>query len=223
MNIVNPIVEEYVDKYYRAPNEALKTLREECEQRNIPIVLKSTEAMLAAILKIKPPQTILEIGTAVGYSTIFFAVMCDQCSITTIEKNEEAYHEARRNIHAFHLRERVRCLCGDAAEILSILVERVDAGQLEPFDFVFIDAAKSHYKEFWERAIALTHDRGVIVCDNVLLKGSTAASKYDTNRRHRTNIKRMREFIDHIMTQECADTYLLSEGDGLTISIKKGK
>ncbi|MDD2218219.1 MAG: O-methyltransferase [Eubacteriales bacterium] len=221
MNIINPVVQEYVNKYYRPQNDALNALREECEGKRIPIILKSTETMLSVILKTRSPKRILEIGTAVGYSTIFFANICGQCKITTIERNEESYEEALKNISAFGLEKRVNCLCGDAMEIITTLVQRMKEQNLEPFDFIFIDASKSQYKDFWENTMKLTHDGGLIVCDNVLLKGSTASSQYDVTGRHKTNIKRMREFIEYIKTQECAETYLLSEGDGLTVSIKR--
>lgn len=222
MSIINSVVQEYVNKYYRVQNDAMDALREECESKRVPIILKSTETMLSTILKIKSPKRILEIGTAVGYSAIFFANICGESKITTIERNEESYEEALKNIGAFGLEKKVNCLCGDASEILLTLVKRMQEGELEPFDFIFIDAAKSRYKDFWQKAINLSGDGGLIICDNVLLKGSTASSEYDKTGRHKTSIMRMREFIDYITAQECAETYLLSEGDGLTVSIKKG-
>lgn len=222
MNIMNPVVEAYTDDCYRAQTAALATLRDDCERERVPIILKGTETALAVMLRLKKPARILEIGTALGYSALFFAHVCGECEIVTLEKSDDAHRTATENIAAFAMQERIRCLHGDAADLLAELTDEIASGARLPFDFAFVDAAKSHYREFWDKILPLTAAGGLIVCDNVLLKGTVADATYDPRRRHRTNIKRMREFTEYITAAEGAETYLLPVGDGLTVSIIEG-
>ena len=87
---------------------------------------------------------------------------------------------------------------GDADKVLDRMIEEQKSGSTEPFDFVFIDAGKSHYREFFDRAEQLTRPGSIIVCDNILMHGWTVDRSYEGARRHRTNVKYMRMFIDYI-------------------------
>lgn len=87
------------------------------------------------------------------------------------------------------------------------------------YDMVFIDGAKSRYREIFDKSIELCDKNALIICDNVLLKGSIADNKFDARRRHRTNIKRMKEFIDYVNSKANITSSLVSCGDGLLISI----
>ena len=84
---------------------------------------------------------------------------------------------------------------------------------------IFIDAAKSHYREFWDEAVKLTHPGSVIVCDNILMQARTADESYDERGRFTTNIKYMREFLNYIASYEGAVTSILPVGDGMSISV----
>ena len=92
-----------------------------------------------------------------------------------------------------------------------------DPASFEPFDFVFIDAGKSHYKEFFDRAEQLARPGALIVCDNILMHGWTVDRSYDGAKRHRTNVKYMRQFIEYITEREDQTVSLLSSGDGLAV------
>ena len=87
------------------------------------------------------------------------------------------------------------------------------------YDVVFIDAAKSHYREFWDMALPMCRQSALIICDNVLMKGMTASDIYDTNKRYKTSIRKMREFIKYINHLEYADTCVLPVGDGVSVSV----
>jgi predicted O-methyltransferase YrrM len=106
---------------------------------------------------------------------------------------------------------------GDADKVLDRMIEEQKSGSAEPFDFVFIDAGKSHYREFFDRAEQLTRPGSVIVCDNILMHGWTVDRSYEGARRHRTNVKYMRMFIDYINEREDLTVSLLSSGDGLAV------
>lgn len=210
MNITNEIISSYIDGLYYAQNDKLKDLREYAESKGVPIILKDTENLLAAVLKLKKPAKILEIGTAIGYSSSFF-VDCCGCKVTTIEADEKVYEAAVNNIREMGFDSSIQVLQGRAEDVL----KEID----DVFDIVFIDASKSHYREFWDLSLPMCRDESLIICDNVLMKGMTASDEFDTRGRYKTSIRRMREFIAYINELDYADTVILPVGDGVSISI----
>lgn len=213
-NIINPKVVDYLVKYYRPLNDALLKFRKEAEANDVPIILPDTETLICNLLRLKRPAKILEIGTAVGYSACVFAA-CSGADVTTIEVKEDVAETARNNIREQGYEDRITVLCGDGEEMIESLTDT--------YDFVFIDAAKSHYKRFFDAAIAHLAPDALIVCDNVLFKARVASDEYDPAKKYKTNIRKMREFIDYLLDLSYADTSLVAVGDGLTISILKRK
>ena len=159
----------------------------------------------------------LEIGAAVGYSACCFADGCN-CDVATIEADLDAYKTARINISALGFADKVKVIYGDAREVLEKMNEEND-NEDGLFDAVFIDAAKSHYKSFWDLAMPLCKQDALVICDNVLMKGMTASDEYDPNKKYKTSIRKMREFIKYINDLEYADTCVLPVGDGVSISV----
>ena len=212
MNITNEIISAYIDNLYVNENAKLEELREFAESRNVPIILKDTEKLLKVVMKLKEPARVLEIGTAVGYSSCVFADCCG-CRVLTIESDEESAKAARTNIENLGFADLVEVVQGDARDILASLDKE------EKFDILFIDAAKSHYREFWDLAMPLMKDECMVICDNVLMKGMTASDEYDERGRYKTSINRMRDFIEYINGLDYADTAVLPVGDGVSISL----
>ena len=208
------MISAFIDELYYNENEQLQELRDFAEDNHVPIILKDTEGLLAAIMKLKKPERVLEIGTAVGYSASFF-VDCCGCEVVTIESDEESYDVAINNIEAMGFADKITVLKGDARDVL--LEMQAEHGQ--DFDMVFIDAAKSHYKEFWDLAYPMCREESLIICDNVLMKGMTASDTFDTKGRYKTSIRRMREFVAYINGLDYADTVVLPVGDGISISL----
>lgn len=212
MNITNDLVTEYINGFYEEPTEGLKALRVSSEEAKVPIILRETESFLNILLKINQPKNILEIGTATGYSSSFFAWVCPDARITTIEKFDDKAKIARDNIEQLGYCDRITVLTGDGEEVIDSLDKD------EKFDFIFIDAAKSHYKRFFDSALKHAAKGAVILCDNVLFKARTVSDQYDPTGKYKTNIRNMREFLDYINNSEEYDTCILSCGDGLSIS-----
>ena len=217
-NITNDKVTEYICQYYHPENDELAHLREIGERDNVPIILKETEMILTTLLNLKKPTKILEIGTAIGYSSIYFATMCPEAEIYTIEKNEQMLQAARHNIKEAGLDNRIHSLYGDGQEQIDKLR---DQGICD-FDFVFIDAAKSHYRRFFDAALSVSTPDAILVSDNVLQRGMTVADEYDTHGKHKTNSRNMREFVEYICNDPSMHTSLMSIGDGLAISTLRG-
>lgn len=222
MNITNDIITAYINTLYSSENPQLSELRRFAEENRVPIIQKDTEGLLLSLLKIKRPDRLLEIGAAVGYSACCFANGCG-CDVVTIEANKDVYEAALSNVENLKFSDKVEVLYGDAREVLEKLTDEISEEKL--FDVVFIDAAKSHYKAFWDLALPLCKDDALIICDNVLMKGMTASDEYDPNKKYKTSIRKMREFIKYITGLDYADTCILPVGDGVSLSVirKTGK
>ncbi|MBQ9179311.1 MAG: O-methyltransferase [Firmicutes bacterium] len=215
MNIVNDKVTDYIYGLYRPLSDELADLRAEGERRHVPIILRDSERLLITLIEMNRPERILEIGTAIGYSAAVFATAARQAKVVTIEIDPLYAADARANLIGF---DNVTLIEGDAARVMK---DMADEGESEKFDFIFIDAAKSHYMEFWKAALGVVKKGGVIVCDNILMQAKTVDSSYDERGRFETNIKYMREFIEHISDCEEATTSILPVGDGMSISVIK--
>lgn len=213
MNITDEKVTEYIQDLYRPLNAELGELRRIGTEQKIPILAPETETILRSLIQIRKPKSVLEIGTAIGYSASCFAAACD-CIVTTIELRQDMARLAFQNIEQLGYANRIKILQGDAKQVLDTV-----SG---PFDFVFIDGAKSHYRTFWDKIITRCTEGAVIVCDNVLLQGMTVSDAYLTARRNKTSMRKMREFLTYINGLETVDTSVLPVGDGLSISILKG-
>jgi len=221
MNITNDKVTEYLEGLYRPWSPDLLKLREIAEQHHVPIILRDSETLILNIIRMKKPVRILEIGTAIGYSAICFAHAAPGAEIVTLERSEKMYQYAHTNIEKFGLSHRIQMKRGDALESLKDLRNTINDTESEGFDLVFLDAAKSYYRKFWDACIPLCRKEAVILSDNVLLHARTAADEFITERRQKTSVRQMREFLDHITNLDYAETAVLAVGDGIAVSVLK--
>lgn len=215
-NITNDKVTEYINQYYEAVTEGLAELRKQSEQEKVPIILKETESFLKVFLGITKPERILEIGCAVGYSSMFFNAACG-AEVVTIEKSDEMYEKAVSNIKKLGFSDKITVLKGDGEEVMKLLWEQTDS-ENDGFDLVFIDAAKSHYKRFLEAALPLCRKNAVIIADNVLFKARVVSDEYDPAGKHRTNVRKLREFTDFINNDDRFETSVIACGDGISVT-----
>lgn len=133
--IVNERIVSYIHSLERSNGEVCDEIEEFAHQTNVPIIRKEMESFLRVLIEIKKPKRILELGTAIGYSAILMAnTMSEDCRITTIENYDKRIPIARDNFKRAGVEEKVELLEGDALEIL----QKIN----EPYDFVFMDAAK---------------------------------------------------------------------------------
>ena len=219
MGFTSDKVTDYLSSYYRPLDEDLGEFRDLNEENGVPLILKETESFLSFLLEIIKPRRILEIGTAYGYSALFFARKLSEAHITTIDRNIHMIPVASSNFEDRPEGDRNDFRIGDAESMLEEMVEEMNADpqSYEPFDFVFIDAGKSHYRDFFDKAEQLSGPGAVIVCDNILMHGWTVDRSYEGAKRHRTNVKYMRQFIEYINERKDLTVSLLSSGDGLAV------
>ena len=214
---MNHINQDYIEKYIQSilpkNEEYLNKLEEYAKDFHIPIVDREVAQLLKVLLKITKPKNILEIGTAIGYSALIMASSTDRnCKITTIERRLDMVELAKKNINNTKYRDKIKILYGEAEEILP----KLDKG----FDFIFLDAAKGHYLDFFNNCMDILQKKGIIVSDNVLFKGMVACDKL-VIRRKKTIVKRLREFLDYITHLEGYDTCIIPIGDGVALTYKE--
>lgn len=204
----------YIHSLDRGNGPLCDRIEEESIEKRIPIIRKETSAFLKTLVAMKRPKTILEVGTAVGYSALLMCrVMPADCHITTIEKYEKRIPAARANFLAAGEEERITLLEGDAEEILR---------ELEgPYELVFMDAAKGQYLHWLPLILPLLPAGGVLISDNVLQDGDIIESRYAVERRNRTIHGRMREYLYELTHRPDLETSVVPIGDGVTVSVKK--
>lgn len=184
---------------------------------NIPIIRKGSQRLIRFMLELKKPVKVLEVGTATGFSSIFMLEFLDKkAEITTIEKMEERIDKAEETFRNLDKNKQITLIKGDAMEILADLVSKN-----KTFDFIFMDAAKGQYINFFENIKKLLVPGGMLITDNMLQEGRLLDSRYTVVRRDRTIHQRMREYVNVLMTDKNFETILLASGDGMAVSIKK--
>lgn len=207
---------EYSENLNVADNfegEYLETLRKTAREEGIPVMLPSSSKLLAAIISLKKPTNVLEIGTAVGYSgSIMLKFAADNCRLTTLEIEEKSAMRAKETFSKLGFSERVTLHIGDAEEIVPLL-----SGS---FDFILCDGPKSRYLEFYPYLKSLLKSGGVLFCDNVLFRDYVTGEVKNPHRMQ-TIVNNMREFLEMLTKDPDFVTTVLPVGDGVTISIKK--
>lgn len=216
--IESKIVDKHVEKYVRSlvpiRDEYYRNLENYAFENNVPIVQPEVAKFIEVLIKSSATKSILEIGTAIGYSASLFAdAMGEDSRLVTIELREKSYNMAKENISRRKFKTEFEFLLGDGREVL----ETID----EKFDMIFIDAAKGHYKAFYDLCIGKLNNGGIIVSDNVLYKGMIATDEYVV-KRQRTIVKRMRNYLSFISDHPELTTSVIPFGDGVAISYKDG-
>ena len=213
--IVNERIVDYINSLDKGNSPVCNAIEKEALADGVPIIRKEMGNLLKVLLLLKQPQKILEVGTAVGYSSILMSEnMPQNCRITTIENYEKRIPVAKNNFKRAGKEEVITLLEGDAMDIL----KELDG----TYDFIFMDAAKGQYINFLPELLRLMPAGGLLISDNVLQEGDIVESRYGVTRRNRTIHTRMREYIYTLTHAEQLETSIVPIGDGLTLSVKKG-
>ena len=197
--------------------EHLVELEIQSVKDNVPIIRKGSQHLIKFMLELKKPLNVLEVGTATGFSSLFMLEFLNKkAKITTIEKMEERALKAEENFKRFDENRQITLIRGDAKDVLDELVSVGNS-----YDFIFMDAAKGQYINFFENIKKLLLPQGILITDNMLQEGRLLDSRYTVVRRDRTIHARMREYVNVLLTDKDFKTMLLEAGDGMAVSIKK--
>lgn len=201
---------QYIESLVPERTPLLKRLEEEAAREFIPIIQLPSIQLIRVLLQLHRPRRILEVGTAIGYSTIWMAEAVPDSHITSLEISEVMVGRALQNIEEAGLSQRVTVMHHDACE--PIQVE-------EPFDLIFIDAAKGQYMKFFNNFVPHLKNGGMLICDNVLLHGMVVDGKVP--RRKRTMTNRLRVFNRFLAEHPSFETAFVPIGDGLALCMKR--
>ena len=191
----------------------LEELEKYAKEYNIPIMQKEGIDFMLEYIKKNNILTILEIGSAIGYSAIRMALLNPNIKIVTVERDIERYNEAVKNIKKFNLESQITIYNCDA----------FDLNLNEKFDFIFIDAAKAQYIKFFEKFKINLKDNGTILSDNLNFHGLTHTKEKIESRNVRQLVRKINNYIEFLKTNQEFITQFYDCGDGIAISKKKMK
>ena len=211
-------IDDFISSLTKETDEEIILLKKVAIENEVPIIRDETKSFLRMILSIKRPQKILEIGTAIAYSTLVIHRAVPTATIVTIEGFERRIKEAKENIGKLINKDGkniVTLIEDDATNYLNKI-----SGS-EEFDFIFLDAAKAQYINWLPNIEKVLAKDGILIADNIFKDGEILESKFLIKKRDRTIHKRMREFLHEINNNKSFETYQYNIGDGISVSIKK--
>lgn len=192
-------------------NKDLKELEKYALEKNIPIMQKDTVKYIKKLIKTYNIETILEIGTAIGYSAISFALANDNVKITTVEKDKDRFIEAVKNVKHFKLNDRIELVFNNA---LNITMNK-------KYDLIIIDAAKTKNTDLFKKFQINLNKGGVIITDNIHFHGLVGKSTTIPGRNLRNLVKKIENYVEYLKYNKEYKTVFLSVGDGISVSKKR--
>ncbi len=193
--------------------EIIEQMRRSAAEREIPVSDGETLAFLQTVALANCPQNILELGTATGVSGAVLLGALPNARLTTVERDENFFNEAKANFKKLGLAERVNLILGDAGEVICGLEEN-------SFDFIFLDCAKVQYIKYLPRLKKLLKSGGVLVADDVLLFGYVSGEN-EIPKKRRMLVEHVKEYVDAVTHDSELSTTVINLGNGIALSVKK--
>lgn len=210
--ILKPDQQEYLEKFRNEKDELILEMEAYAKENNVPILSHQAADFLEQLIVINKPKRVLEIGTAIGYSTIRVARNLKKKSVIhSIEMNEETIEVANDFIKRSGVEKKIEIFKGDALNLMPGLPKK--------YDFIFLDADKHVYKTLFDYSLVLLKKNGIIFIDNLLWHGYAAAKRVPKN--YKNSTKNIRDFNKVFMLQPNLKTTIIPIGDGIGIGIKK--
>lgn len=190
-------------------------MKQYAQEFDVPIIQDQGLELMLQLLRIKQPQSILEIGTAIGYSSLMMARHLPKTHIVSIERDPKRYNEAIAYHERSSIKEQVTLLEADALEIAN------EELPIQKYDVIFIDAAKAQYQKFFEKYEPLLKEDGMIISDNLIFHGHIFDNNQKQSRNLKQLVRKINRYNDWLANHPNYDTLLLPIGDGVAISLKK--
>lgn len=179
---------------------------------NVPIIELDSIKFIMKYIKLNNVKSILELGTAIGYSAILMANANDFCEITTIERDEKRYKEAVKNVNKSGLDKRIELVYNDAMEVNLSGCK---------YDLIFIDAAKGQYIKYFEKFSNYLNPGGIIITDNLKFHGLVKNKDLIKSRNVRGLVNKIEKYIEFLKENKEYVTKFYDIGDGLSVSFRK--
>jgi len=212
------VLSDYAAAFTHSENDLLRQMEKKAAEIYIPIMQPSAMAFLQQLIRWRNARKILELGTAIGYSSIRMALAAgNDAMIVTIERDEAMIEEASQNIETLNLQSKIHIVDGDATDDLP------EVAAAAPYDLILIDAAKAQYEHLFEKCSELLTDQGVIVTDNVFFHGLVCDIDAVHKKQLHRLVKKVDEFNHFLSERDDFDTIFLTVGDGMAVSTKKSR
>ncbi len=209
--ILYPSLIKYLASFNTGTEPLLIEMENFAAENNIPILSKDSAKFLTMLISIYKPRRILELGTAIAYSSIRMAQSLGKKGVVhTIEKSIDNITLAKENIEKASLKEKIILYEGNAFDILPNMGKK--------YDFIFLDADKNDYKRLFDYCMILLKSEGIIFIDNLLWKGYVASTRVPKDFRSSTKV--IKEFNKMFLSQKNLQSIILPIGDGIGIGIK---
>ena len=193
----------------------IQQLQEKALANNIPIMQDEGLMFMCDRLNECQASSVLEIGSAVGYSAIFMALHVRDLKIDTIERDEVRHLEAKQNVSEFELNDRITLHLADALEFDETHLQHA------PYDLLFIDAAKAQYQKFFEKYVGYVKEDGMIIVDNLDFHGMIFDIEHIHNRNTKQLVKKIKRFKEWILNNDNYESEYHAVGDGIVLIRKK--
>ncbi|MGD9604621.1 MAG: O-methyltransferase [Bacilli bacterium] len=197
-------------------SKVVKEMSKNAVQNKIPVLNEQGLALMLQMVDIMKPKRFLEIGTAIGFTSISVALFNKDIIVDTIEKNADMYQQALKYVESAKLTERVNVFLGDALEFDLSLINNL-------YDIIFIDAAKAQYIHFFEKYAPLLNDGGIIISDNLLFHGLVTQDTPIENKNLKNLVEKIRNYNTWLAKNKNFQTLFLEIGDGMAISSRLKK
>lgn len=208
MGIVDKDVVNFINQTIPLFDGVLGDIQREAICDKMPVVSPEAARFLAVVLSVLKPESVLEIGCAVGFSAGLIArYLSNNGHITTIDRYDIMITEAKKNFKRLGIEDKVTLIEGDALSILKTLDFK--------YDFIFMDAAKGQYINMLPYCLRLLNVGGILIADDCFQNGDIAKDRLSVKRRQRTIHTRMREFLKEISNTEGLEASLIPIGDGM--------
>lgn len=188
--------------------ENLTEIKNYAKKNSIPIMRDGGIEFICEYIKQNNVKNILEIGTAVGYSSIEFAKINDDIKITTIEIDIDRCIKAKQNFEDFGFSNRIKVINANALQI------ELD----EHFDLIFIDGPKAQYIKFFEKFKKNLSKNGAIITDNLSFHGMVDDLSLTHNYSTIKLVKKIKKYIEFLKNNKVFNTKFYENGDGISVS-----
>jgi predicted O-methyltransferase YrrM len=209
--IINTVQQNYMSSFRKKPDSLIEEIEKYAKEHSVPILSWQSAELLEQLVQIKNPKRALELGTAIGYSTIRIARNLKGKSIVhTIEKSSDNVVAAKDFIAKSGVAGKIKLLEGDALNVMPQLKKK--------YDLIFLDADKEDYKRLFDYSLVLLRRGGLLIVDNLLWHGYAASGRIPNH--YKESTKHIREFNKLFMSQPNLKTTIIPIGDGLGIGVK---
>lgn len=209
--ILYPLQNEYLNQFKQQNDPLIKEMEKYAEEHNVPILSWQAAAFMEILIRMINPKRVLEIGTAIAYSSIRIAGNLKKKGIVhTIEKSKDNIRLAKGFIKKSGLEGKIKIMEGNAFEIMPELEKK--------YDFIFLDADKNEYSSLFELSLPLLKKGGVLFVDNLLWGGNTASDKVPA--KYQTSTEFIRKFNKEFMADTRIKAAIIPVGDGLGVGVK---